>query len=588
MNTDALGKALRIGVISIVLISVAAFAMVEVWSIALFQFLAGTLLLVWVLKLLITPSSAWDGLPEGCTPSFWGSTLIWWKRLLRLGGTRPRSPVDRYLQTHAHIIFGVRFFRTGTEWPVIFLLAFVMVQWLPLPNVLHKALAPGSYELYKQSIPGFGDPDFTWKLHPDLNTATTPSVMTTEDLWADATPSEAFLPELPTASVDPETDREISEMSGRRWGSISLNPASTIDSWVLFLVMLGFYYAVMDIFSHHRHARNLIYFFILLGFGMSLFALIQKASGTSEMLWLRNLKGVQGKAFFGVFLNPNHYCAFIELLFPIALGWAFMSLVPTYRDPHYRVTKDSHGNDSITLARRKKKGARIGLDNWMRFLIGIFTTFVMLVSLFMAGSRGGLLASVWGLGCFMLFYLTRMRVSKPNTILFVLIIGVIIVSALGGVAFMGSETVVSQETGRLAPEVISQDIRWALWANVWQAFENHSLMGTGAGTFGEVFTRWRNFGDERVIPIHAESDYMELLLEGGLVGAGLVAWFLLAALRSGRPFENPLQLGVFVGLLTFLLHGIWDFPFHIPANALLFMCVLAAHQCLGRISFAEN
>lgn len=103
-------------------------------------------------------------------------------------------------------------------------------------------------------------------------------------------------------------------------------------------------------------------------------------------------------------------------------------------------------------------------------------------------------------------------------------------------------------------------------------------MGSGLGTFGELFPRFTR-GD--ALLNYAHNDYAQWLAETGLVGAGL-AFPPLAVL--GRRFrtwslaprgaDHLLCNGTWAALAGIGFHSLFDWNLHIPANALL-ACVVA-------------
>jgi tetratricopeptide (TPR) repeat protein len=106
------------------------------------------------------------------------------------------------------------------------------------------------------------------------------------------------------------------------------------------------------------------------------------------------------------------------------------------------------------------------------------------------------------------------------------------------------------------------------------------LTGVGFGAFGEVFPRYLHPGQyARWEQVH--NDYLQVLIDGGIVAAGLLVWLIAAYLRpavrrirvAGRPSRR--RLGLLVGLFALALHGIVDFNHQIPANALLFVVAAA-------------
>ena len=135
-----------------------------------------------------------------------------------------------------------------------------------------------------------------------------------------------------------------------------------------------------------------------------------------------------------------------------------------------------------------------------------------------------------------------------------------------------------------------KDVRIYNWEAALDQFRLAPVFGTGAGThvyYGRLFRREEIQSD----PIHAHSDYLELLAEYGLVGAVGMAAFLFVHLRHGlrkfsyivatkfadlAPYQparsDPLALiiGALCAVAAYLAHSIVDFNLHIPGNTLTF------------------
>jgi len=101
--------------------------------------------------------------------------------------------------------------------------------------------------------------------------------------------------------------------------------------------------------------------------------------------------------------------------------------------------------------------------------------------------------------------------------------------------------------------------------------------GSGLGTFADVFRRYQVEGLPGFVD-HAHNDYAELFLELGVAGLAAAALLLIAyaarwaQLLRGWPLRSLgyLQVGAGLGMMAMLIHGAFDFNFHIPANALYF------------------
>lgn len=113
--------------------------------------------------------------------------------------------------------------------------------------------------------------------------------------------------------------------------------------------------------------------------------------------------------------------------------------------------------------------------------------------------------------------------------------------------------------------------------------------GRGAGTFYTTFPQYAS-AEARMYYDHAHNDYVQFLVEVGFPGTGLLAIAVLSTLmRSALVLQHPrspldmgLALGVLMAILAVLLQATVDFHFQIPANALLFVTVLAIPWLLRR------
>lgn len=112
--------------------------------------------------------------------------------------------------------------------------------------------------------------------------------------------------------------------------------------------------------------------------------------------------------------------------------------------------------------------------------------------------------------------------------------------------------------------------------------EQNPVFGIGPGSFYVSFEPYR---PEAIVGYldFAHNDYAQFAAESGLLGAGLtgalVLATLIAALRAQRTRRDPLMRGMsfacLMGVTAILIHSTADFNLQIPANAALFMVLLA-------------
>jgi O-antigen ligase len=111
------------------------------------------------------------------------------------------------------------------------------------------------------------------------------------------------------------------------------------------------------------------------------------------------------------------------------------------------------------------------------------------------------------------------------------------------------------------------------------------LLGSGYGSFSDIYITRESIESLRpVYTNHLHNDYLQLILEGGMLGVGafiLMVYTIIAATVAG--FKNQKTRGLVlagaVTVLLFGLHSIVDYPLRRPAAVAYFGIGLA---CLLR------
>ena len=116
----------------------------------------------------------------------------------------------------------------------------------------------------------------------------------------------------------------------------------------------------------------------------------------------------------------------------------------------------------------------------------------------------------------------------------------------------------------------------------------------GNPAFGVVYTGYdsRN-GLYRLEQAH--NDYLQVLSDGGIVGALLALFFIINLFRLGfirresrDEFRRGVATGAMAGCFAVLVHSFFDFTLHTPANALLFLVLSALATMNGRVEEVQN
>src|SRR5215210_75564 len=127
------------------------------------------------------------------------------------------------------------------------------------------------------------------------------------------------------------------------------------------------------------------------------------------------------------------------------------------------------------------------------------------------------------------------------------------------------------------------------WAVTLDIIRAHPYVGAGLGAFGVIYTRYdtRN-GLYRLEQAH--NDYLQVLSDGGIVGAVLALSFVvllfykaISRAQSRDDFRRGVALAALSGCFAVLVHSFFDFTLHTTSNALLFLVLAALATLDGRV-----
>ena len=158
---------------------------------------------------------------------------------------------------------------------------------------------------------------------------------------------------------------------------------------------------------------------------------------------------------------------------------------------------------------------------------------------------------------------------------------------------MGGEDALNRIVGTVNSEDPTTG-RLHFWDVTVDIIKSHPIIGTGLGAFGVVYTGYdsRN-GLYRLEQAH--NDYLQVLSDGGIVGALLALFFIINLFRLGfirresrDEFRRGVATGAMAGCFAVLVHSFFDFTLHTPANALLFLVLSALATMNGRVEEVQN
>lgn len=347
--------------------------------------------------------------------------------------------------------------------------------------------------------------------------------------------------------------------------TLSLDPHSTRFVLAQVAALLIYFAATLVFTDSPYRLRLLVRTIIVFGFLLAIFGLTQSFTSPTKVYWFREL--TQSTAF-GPFINRHHFAGYMELALALPLGLLF--------------------------------GGSVKPE--MRFIY-LFAGGLMGTALIMTGSRGGIIS----LGAEIMFLVVvagfrrkrkepaeqerprRIRRAATRAALAL----VLIVGLFAGVVLFGGESALNRFVGTVNSDDPTTG-RAHFWSVTLDIIKAHPVLGTGLGAFGVVYTRYdsRN-GLFRLEQAH--NDYLQILSDGGLVGAGLGLIFVVLLFRMGfarresrDDFRGGVALGALAGCFAALVHSFFDFTLHTTSNALLFLVFAALATMNGRVEQAQS
>lgn len=276
---------------------------------------------------------------------------------------------------------------------------------------------------------------------------------------------------------------------------------------------------------------------ILFGSVYAFYALAQGLTSEGKFYWFYTPR-FHG-SLYGSYVNRDHYAGLMEMLvpFPIVISMGHL------------------------------------LQGGKRALVA-FAAVLMASTIFICGSRGGMLAFAFEIAVFAALAVYQRRNARVAIGLLAMCILV-----LGLLVFAGKGHVLNR-LGDLGP-----GIRWDITKDCLRMFSHRPVLGWGLGTFPTVYPGFRTFYTNLFVN-EAHNDYAQLLVETGVAGFLLMLWFLVFLYRYGLPtsrrwefrWDGAVSVAALLGCTGILLHSFVDFNLQIPANAAVFytLCALAA------------
>jgi O-antigen ligase len=249
---------------------------------------------------------------------------------------------------------------------------------------------------------------------------------------------------------------------------------------------------------------------------------------------------------YGPFVYPNALAGFLVVAFAPTLAW-------------------------ISVRAR-------GWDARVKWLAVAFAGGVMIFCLMLTGSRGGL-ASFGVMALAVLWCLVPKDGRRAATAVVALVL------ALGAVAALG------WRGGFVHFGTRSLEARTDYWRGAIGIIKDHPWVGTGPGTFGSIYPRYKTALTEEAQSVH--NSYLQMWSDSGVLAfIAFAALWLVAvrdSLRLARERAGDVASAAVCGALVgWTVHGLVDFDLYVPGVALPVFVLLGTVQGLKELPRTDS
>jgi uncharacterized membrane protein YidH (DUF202 family) len=353
--------------------------------------------------------------------------------------------------------------------------------------------------------------------------------------------------------------------------AFTIDAADSLRGLAFAVSMLIFHLAGAALAEHSASRRRFRTFVAWFGAALALIALVQIAVGARRIYGI--FKPLESATFFGVFVNRNHFAAYMTLCAMAALAILYRAL----QDYRYHLGARSN---------LRRQLVTLGRPEGIRLILAVVPVLMTIGALIATTSRGGILSFV---GALVLAAVAIRQHQKP------LPVGILACLLVLPLAWFGLERL-GDRFGRIRTE---QTGRTAIWRHSVASMSGTWLTGAGLNTFGAAVSRAlpltmpagaAPWPDEVAEALPAEvrigfrtpadlegwqwyeeahNDYIQLAVEMGAIGVAIGVWALVVLATRMR---EPWLAGGVVGIL---MQSTVDFSLQIPAVAVLFFVVCA-------------
>ncbi len=356
------------------------------------------------------------------------------------------------------------------------------------------------------------------------------------------------------------------------WISLTVNQKATLLELLRISSYALFYICTVQLLSNNDTLTKTVKIIAWLTMGIAFLAIIQKFTSPHEIYWFKPIPKFSRPT--GPWGYHNHYTGFMELVFPLVLALFF------YYRPRFTYKQ--------TL-RKQMLSIFSTPDANLHFFLS-FGIVLILLSVFVALSRGGNISISLGLFFFLLLLLGRKKTTPEKTLPLLILSSIVLTATL----FAWTPLLTKYSTSIPGISGLLFDGRFLVWQDCIPLINDFLLTGSGFGTFNHIYPQYNTLPATATF-VHAYNDYIELLTDGGLIGLSLMMCFVISVLKDGlkklasrkERYSILLTIAGLTSLFSFLIHSGTDYNMHNGANGLyfFFLCGILVSAGNTRLHF---
>ena len=371
------------------------------------------------------------------------------------------------------------------------------------------------------------------------------------------------------ASLSPMAHRmhvEAQALTGRAGTmTLSVDPAASQASFLLGLAYVVAFILTVLLVNSRERVKTFGFALVFWAFLLSIYAILGHLTGFHHVWFGYDLP--HAPHALATYPNRNHFAGLLEMTLAIGVGL----LIAGLRDVTIKNWKD--------FAKRTMEWI---LSPKMRLRLMLC---VMVIALVSTRSRMGNTAFFSSLAIAGVIGIALSRYATRATVILLvslIAIDLFIVGSWFGVEKLANrleQTTIVTTQGK-AEESMEQRQEAAMYGL--DLIKDYPVFGSGPGTWYVAYPKYRGPDIVKFFD-YAHNDFVQFAAESGVVGLGilgaLVLWTLIVAGTAQYQRRDPLMRGMafasIMGVLALMVHSSVDFNLQIPANAMMFVVMLA-------------